>query len=74
MVLQVAANSIRAVENLDNLATQLAYWEMRGGWENINAFPEAVQKVSAEQVQKVCAKYFLRDAATVGILLPKVGE
>ncbi len=68
---QVVANSIRAVENLDNLATQLAYWEMRGGWENINTFPEAVQKVSAEQVQKVCAKYFLHDAATVGVLLPK---
>jgi predicted Zn-dependent peptidase len=67
---QVAANSMRAVENLDGLATELAYWEMRGGWENINRFPEAVQKVTPEQVRRACAKYFLRDAATIGVVLP----
>ncbi len=67
---QVAANSIRSVESIDNLSTELAYWEMRGGWENINRFPEKVQKVTAEQVREVCAKYFLRDAATVGAVLP----
>ncbi len=71
---QVAASSIRSVENLDDLSTELAYWEMRGGWNNINAFPEAVQKVTAEQVRRVCAKYFLRDAATVGAVLPGPDE
>ena len=70
---QVAARSVRAVEDLNGLATELAYWEMRGGWDNINRFPEAVQKVTAEQVRQACARYFLRDASTVGAVLPKTG-
>jgi predicted Zn-dependent peptidase len=73
---QVAARSVRAVENMEELATELAYWEMRaadqgpGGWRHINAFPAAVQAVTAAQVQAVAAKYFRRDAATIGTILP----
>jgi predicted Zn-dependent peptidase len=67
---QVAARSLRSVEDLDELATELAYWEMRGGWENINRFPDAVQKVTAAQVQAAAAKYFQRDAATIGQIVP----
>jgi len=67
---QVAARSVRAMEDMEGLADELASWEMRGSWQDINRFPEAVQKVTAEQVRAVAAKYFLRDAATVGVILP----
>jgi predicted Zn-dependent peptidase len=75
---QVAARSIRSVEDMESLATELAYWEMRGagngnergGWQNINRFPAAVQAVTAEQVRAVAARYFRRDAATVGVIVP----
>ncbi len=72
---QVAARSVRSVEDLEELATELAYWEMRsgtGGWQDINRFPAALQAVTAEQVRAVAAKYFRRDAATVGVILPPV--
>jgi len=68
---QVSARTVRAVEDLENLATELAYWEMRGGWNFINTFPEEVQKVTAEQVRAACAKYFVRESATLGLVLPK---
>ena len=67
---QVAARSVRAVEDMEGLADELASWEMRGNWQDINRFPEAVQKVTAEQVRAVAAKYFLRDAATIGVIVP----
>lgn len=68
---QVAARSVRSLEDMEELATELAYWEMRGGWEHINGFPAAVQKVTAEQVMQVCKKYFIREQATVGTVQPK---
>jgi predicted Zn-dependent peptidase len=73
----VAARSVRSVEDLEELATELAYWEMRagpGGWREINRFPEAVQAVTAEQVRAAAAKYFQRDAATVGVIVPPVTD
>lgn len=68
---QVAAHSVRSLENMEELATELAYWEMRGGWENINRFPQQVQKVTAEKVMEVARRIFVRDAATVGTVQPK---
>jgi len=68
---QVTARGVRALENMENLATELAYWEMRGGWENINAFPDSVQKVTASEVMEVCRKYFQREEATLGWVQPK---
>jgi predicted Zn-dependent peptidase len=71
---QVAARTLRSVENMEELATELAYWEMRGetpgAWDHINRFPEAVQAVTADQVRAAAAKYFRRDAATIGMILP----
>lgn len=73
---QVAARTVRSMENMEHLATELAYWEMRaaaygpGGWAFINRFPEAVQAVTAEQVQAAAARYFRRDAVTVGVIVP----
>src|SRR5690606_16257260 len=70
---QVAARTVRSMEDMESLATELAYWEMRmgpGGWDHVNRFPAAVQRVTAAQVQAAAARYFRRDAATVGAILP----
>jgi predicted Zn-dependent peptidase len=73
---QVAARTVRSVENMEELATELAYWEMRGaaqgpgGWSHVNRFPAGVQAVTAAQVQAAAARYFKRDAATVGVIVP----
>lgn len=73
---QVAARTVRSMENMEELATELAYWEMRGaahgpgGWAYVNRFPAGVQTVTAEQVQAAAARYFQRDAVTVGVIIP----
>jgi predicted Zn-dependent peptidase len=67
---QVAARSLRQVQNIENLSTELAFWEMRGGWDHINRFPERVQQVTVQQVQEVCKKYFYRKNSTAGVILP----
>ena len=68
---QVAARSLRQLLDKEELATELAFWEMRGGWDHINRFPEGVQKVTAQQVQDVCKKYFYRQNSTTGVILPE---
>jgi len=75
---QVAARTVRSMENMEELATELAYWEMRaaargpGGWAYVNWFPEGVQAVTAAQVQAAAANYFKREAVTVGVIVPPV--
>ena len=71
---QVVARTLRQLQDKEELATELAFWEMRGGWENINGFPEGVQKVTAQQVQDVCKKYFYRKNSTAGVILAEEEE
>ncbi len=70
---QVKATSLRKLENLENLATELAFYQMWGTWEYVNTFPENVSKVTAEQVLDVCKKYFSKKVSTVGLVLPEEG-
>ncbi len=68
---QVVARQQRQLLDMEELATELAFWEMRGGWDYINRFPESVQKVTADQVQAVCQKYFQLKNSTTGLILPE---
>lgn len=68
---QVVARTQRQLLDKEELATELAYWEMRGGWDYINRFPEGVEKVTAQQVQDVCKKYFYKQNSTTGVILPE---
>ncbi|HKP96399.1 MAG TPA: pitrilysin family protein [Fibrobacteria bacterium] len=68
---QVAARTLRQLLDKEELATELAFWEMRGGWDYINKFPDRVQQVTARQVQDVCKRYFYRKNSTAGVILPE---
>jgi predicted Zn-dependent peptidase len=68
---QVTARTLRQLLDKEELATELAFWEMRGGWDYINRFPEGVQKVTVQQVQDVCKKYFYKQNSTTGVILPE---
>jgi len=71
---QAYASSVRALEELETVATRLAYYEMYGDWTLINTYPEKLRQVTAEDVRKVAQKYFHRSKATTGILIPEPGE
>ncbi|MBW8889737.1 MAG: insulinase family protein [Fibrobacteres bacterium] len=68
---QVVARTQRQLLDKEELATELAFWEMRGGWDYINRFPDGVEKVTAQQVQDVCKKYFTVQNSTTGLILPE---
>ncbi len=68
---QVKARSLRELQDIEHLATQLGFYQLWGDWRYINSFPQFVDSVTAEQVQSVCASYFLKKSSTVGIVLPE---
>jgi len=68
---QVQARTLRKLINLENLATELAFYQLWGTWEHVNTFPEKVSQVTVEQVMEVCKKYFIQSQSTVGIVLPE---
>lgn len=65
----VLAARMRKLTDMENLATELAYWEARGGWRHLDDFPENVMKVTPAQVQAVAARYFKPHLATVGTIV-----
>ncbi len=67
---QVTARNLRKLQDMEHMATELAFLEMWGTWEFVNLFPQRVQAVTAEQVQEVVKKYFHKKRATVGVVLP----
>ncbi len=67
---QVVAKTVRSLENIEHLATQLAFYEMYGDWNIISTFPAGVQKVTPEEVQAVAKQYFKYHLSTQGMILP----
>jgi len=68
---QVLMQSQLSLRDLEHLATELAFHELRGGWEAINTVPEAIRQVTTSQVRDVFRKYFNRNKATLGLVLPE---
>ena len=63
---QVYARTIRSLTNLENVATELAFYELYSDWTLINTFPEGVNKVKEDEVQEIAKKYFQISKSTVG--------
>lgn len=55
--------------DMENVATQLAWYEMFGDYGILLEWPERLKTVTPEQVQSVAKKTFLHKNATVGRLL-----
>ncbi len=68
---QVLAQTVYRQDSPTGIGFTVANWEiMTGDWQNINRFPEEIQKVTADDIMRVARKYFTRDNRTVGYLLP----
>jgi zinc protease len=52
------------------VVSELNEWISLGDWTQQVRFPEAVQKVTAADVQRVARKYFLEDRSTTGWFVP----
>ena len=67
----VMAQTIYRQDSPTGIGFTIANWEnTTGDWQNINRFPDEIQKVAADDIIRVAQKYFVRDNRTVGYLLP----
>lgn len=69
---QALALSIYEQDSPAGIGLSIGWWEIESGaWENMNRYPEEIQKVTADDVMAAAQKYFTRDNRTVGHLLPE---
>jgi len=68
---QVLAQTIYRRDSPAGMGFTIGRWEIEGGgWQNINLYPEEIQKVTKKDIMGVAKKYFIKDNRTVGYLLP----
>ena len=69
---QVLANAIYERDSMFYQAMQLGMLETVGiGWQKVDEYVDGVNRVTAEQVQKVAKKYFLDDQLNIVYLEPQ---
>jgi len=54
----------------NQIAVSLSDWAAQGDWRLYFLFRDAVEMLTAEQIQEVAQKYFVRNNRTVGLFIP----
>jgi predicted Zn-dependent peptidase len=70
---QAKANAYRRLSSPFSIAFQLMIYDGLGDWRYINTYAEEVDRVTADDIQRVSREYFTRENRTVGIFLRKEG-
>ncbi len=70
---QAVAGSFRNLQNPFFLLVQLLFYDGWGDWSYLNAWADKTLAVTAEDVQRVAAKYFTRENRTVATYQRKAG-
>jgi len=77
--LQKAQNQIEAAfifdqDSIFGQAMKIGYYEVTGGWRQLNAYLDGIRKVTREDIQRVARQYLDADRRTVGTLIPTKGQ
>ena len=67
---QVEAAFVFAQDSIFGQAMKIGYYEVAGGWRQMNEYLEGVRKVTREDIQRVARQYLDPDRRTVGTLIP----
>ena len=67
---QVEAAFVFAQDSIFGQAMKIGYYEIAGGWRQMDDYLDGIRKVSREDIRRVATKYLERDRRTVGILIP----
>lgn len=73
--LQKAKNQIEAAfvfgqDSIFGQAIKIGYYEIAGGWRQMNDYLDGIRKVTREDVRRVARQYLHADRRTVGTLIP----
>lgn len=67
---QVEAAFVFAQDSIFGQAMKIGYYEVAGGWRQMNSYLDGIRKVTREDVRRVAKQYLERDRRTVGVLIP----
>jgi zinc protease len=67
---QVEAAFIFAQDSIFGQAMKIGYYEIAGGWRQMNEYLGGIRKVTREDVRRAAKRYLDRDRRTVGVLIP----
>ncbi len=70
---QTKANFVYATDGVTSLARQIGYYSIIHDPEYLRTFPDRVDEVTSEDIQRVVSKYFVRENRTVGWLIAGEG-
>jgi prepilin-type processing-associated H-X9-DG protein len=68
---QAKANAFRRLSSPVSIMFQLMQYEGLGDWRRINAYPELLDAVTAEDIRRAARTYFTPQARTVAVFLRK---
>jgi len=67
------ATHVRGLTDMENVATHLAWYQMFGDYRIYLRWAESLDAVTPVQVQDAAKRYFTRQNAVIGQLLPATG-
>jgi predicted Zn-dependent peptidase len=70
---QAKANAYRRLSSPFSIAIQLLLYDGLGDWRYINTYADAVEAVTAADLQRAARQYFTKENRTVGVFLRKEG-
>jgi len=71
---QTKAHFVYASDGVSKLGQQIGYYQMVIGYDYLRTFPDRVDGVTAQDIQRVVGRYFTRENRTVGWLAATGGE
>jgi zinc protease len=67
---QIEAAFVFAQDSIYGQAMKIGFYEIAGGWRQMESYLDGVRKVTREDVRRVAKQYLDRDRRTVGTLIP----
>jgi zinc protease len=71
---QIEASFIFAQDSIFGQAMKIGYYEIAGGWRQMEGYLEGIRKVTREDIRRVARQYLNPDQRTVGTLIPTKGQ
>lgn len=67
---QVEAAFVFAQDSIFGQAMKIGYYEIAGGWRQMEGYLDGIRKVTREDIRRVARQYLDADRRTVGTLIP----
>lgn len=67
---QIEASFIFAQDSIFGQAMKIGYYEVAGGWRQMDGYLDGIRKVTRDDIRRVARQYLNPDQRTIGTLIP----